>query len=30
MKMAKEVDSEIETEIVFSGLIQREDHDFRD
>ena len=37
MKMVKKlvlvikgIDSEKETEIIFSGLIQREDHDFRD
>ena len=30
VKVIKEVDSEKETEIVFSGLIQREGHDFRD
>ena len=30
VKVIKEIDSEKETEIVFSGLIQREDHEFRD
>ena len=30
VKVIKEIDSEKETEIIFSGLIQREDHDFRD
>ena len=30
VKVIKEIDSEKETEIKFSGLIQREDHDFRD
>ena len=30
IKVIKEIDSEKETEIIFSGLIQREDHDFRD
>ena len=30
VKVIKEMDSEKETEIIFSGLIQREDHDFRD
>ena len=30
VKIIKEIDSEKETEIIFSGLIQREDHDFRD
>ena len=37
MKMVKKlvlvikgIDSEKETEIIFSGLIQRENHDFRD
>ena len=29
VKVMKEIDSEKETEIIFSGLIQREDHDFR-
>ena len=28
VKVIKEIDSEKETEIIFSGLIQREDHDF--
>ena len=30
VKVIKETDSEKETEITFSGLIQREDHGFRD
>ena len=30
VKVMKEIDSEKETEIILSGLIQREDHDFRD
>ena len=30
VRVIKENDSEKETEIIFSGLIQREDHDFRD
>ena len=30
IKVIKETDSEKETEIIFSGLIQRKDHDFRD
>ena len=30
VKVIKEIDSEKETEITFSGLIQREDHGFRD
>ena len=30
VKVIKEIDSEKETEIIISGLIQREDHDFRD
>ena len=30
VKVIKEIDSEKETEIIFSGLIQREDHDFCD
>ena len=30
VKVMKEIDSEKETEIIFSGLIQRDDHDFRD
>ena len=30
VKVIKEIDSEKETEIIFSCLIQREDHDFRD
>ena len=30
VKIIKEIDSEKETEIIFSGLIQREGHDFRD
>ena len=30
VKVIKEIDSEKETEIICSGLIQREDHDFRD
>ena len=30
VKAIKEIDSEKETEIIFSGLSQREDHDFRD
>ena len=30
VKVIKEIDSEKETEIIFSGLIQWEDHDFRD
>ena len=30
VKVIKEIDHEKETEIIFSGLIQREDHDFRD
>ena len=30
VKVIKEIDSEKETEITFSGLIQREDHDFHD
>ena len=30
VKVIKEIYSERETEIIFSGLIQREDHDFRD
>ena len=30
VKVIKEIDSEKEIEIVFSGLIQREDHKFRD
>ena len=30
VQVIKEIDSEKETEIIFSGLIQREDHDFRD
>ena len=30
VKVIKEIDSEKETEIIFSGLIQREDHDFHD
>ena len=30
VRVIKETDSEKETEIVFSGLIQREDDDFRD
>ena len=30
VKVIKEIDSEKETEILFSGLIQRDDHDFRD
>ena len=29
IKVIKEIDSEKESEIIFSGLIQREDHDFR-
>ena len=29
-KIIKEIDHEKVTEIIFSGLIQREDHDFRD
>ena len=29
-KVIKEIDHEKVTEIIFSGLIQREDHDFRD
>ena len=29
LKVIKEIDSEKETEIISSGLIQREDHDFR-
>ena len=30
VKVIKEIDSEKENEIIFSGLIQREDHDFGD
>ena len=30
VKIIKEIDSEKETEIIFSGLIQREDHNFCD
>ena len=30
VKVMKEIDHEKETEIIFCGLIQREDHDFRD
>ena len=30
VKVIKEIDSEKETEIMLSGLIQREYHDFRD
>ena len=30
VKVIKEIDSEKETEIIFSGLTQREDHDFRE
>ena len=30
VKVIEEIDSDKETEIKFSGLIQREDHDFRD
>ena len=30
VKVIKEIEPEKETEIMFSGLIQREDHDFRD
>ena len=30
VKVIKEIDHEKETEIIFSGLIQRENHDFRD
>ena len=30
VKVINEIDTEKETEIIFSGLIQREDHDFRD
>ena len=30
VNVIKEIDSEKETEIIFSGLIQREDQDFRD
>ena len=30
VKVIKEIDSEKETEIIFSGLIQTEYHDFRD
>ena len=30
IKVTKEIDSEKETDIIFSGLIQREDHDFCD
>ena len=30
VKVMKEIDSEKETKIIFSGLIQRDDHDFRD
>ena len=30
VKVIKEKDPEKETEIIFSRLIQREDHDFRD
>ena len=30
VKVIKEKDSEKETEIIFSRLIQREDHDLRD
>ena len=30
VKVIKEIDSENETEIIFYGLIQRKDHDFRD
>ena len=29
VKVTEEIDSEKETEIMFSGLSQREDHDFR-
>ena len=30
VKVIKEIDSDKETETTFSGLIQREDHNFRD
>ena len=30
VKVIEEIDSDKETEIIFCGLIQREDHDFRD
>ena len=30
IQVVKEIDSEKETEIICSSLIQREDHDFRD
>ena len=30
LKVIKELDSEKETEIIFPGLIQMKDHDFRD
>ena len=30
VKVIKGIDSEKETDIIFSGLIQRENHDFRD
>ena len=30
VKVIKEIDSENETKVIFSGLIQRKDHDFLD
>ena len=30
VKVIKEIDSENENEIIFSGIIQRKDHDFSD